>query len=640
MSAALKFNSASSSGIVVEISKRIQELTGVQLGEKQFHMVESRLQKRILDLELEDLDAYAVYYRNHSQSENEFLISILTTHHTYFFRESSHFDFIEKSLPELIAKARARPDHCLKVWSAGCSRGQEVFSLAMFLDFHLKIQAPDLKWEIWGSDVDPESVAIARNGVYRFDELKKVPNVYLGDHWAKGTGEISNFVKVKSRLRARCHFQPANLFKVGDYPKGMKFDIIFCRNVFIYFTPEQIEFVCKELLNCLDNNGLFFVGVSETLQYRKMGIEVLGPSIYRKKSSTKTIEVDRNANLKGTQVSKPKLVESEAQLVSAPIQGALHADLNRTLKVLVVDDSPSIQAIMKQILIPANGFEIVGRAMNGREAHELCGKLKPDVMTLDIHMPIQTGLEYLEKHFGQSHPPVVIVSSASREDADTAFKGLSLGASDFVEKPSLQNMKDRGEEICSKLKLAWKTKNLVLTRNHLDSSMAQKMESKISSEKLRIVLGRISDERKIIEIFQELKAPHPLTFVLAEGMGDLLTGWAARMSQSSAFPMKFWDCDSQKQLPREGIYLGDSLKFFSKFSSSSKSKNLSVLVLGEASANTIATLKTLSDAQILVEDFGQTKSVEKSLLLKVATDCVPVTSFAYMSQQYFIKGEK
>ena len=138
----------SDDAVVDFFSSEVSRLTGVQLGEKQRAMVESRLNKRSHELGLEGIQDYVEYYRERGQQETTALISLMTTHHTYFFREYSHFEYLEKNvLAKAVVAAKARGDKTVRIWSAACSRGQEVYSLAMFLDFHLKNMAPDVTFE-------------------------------------------------------------------------------------------------------------------------------------------------------------------------------------------------------------------------------------------------------------------------------------------------------------------------------------------------------------------------------------------------------------------------------------------------------------------------------------------------------------
>ena len=185
---------------------------GIQLGAAQHSMVESRVRKRLVELGIATLEEYAEYYRENEGEESEELISLLTTHHTYFFREPVQFRFLEEvALPQALNRMRARGESKLRIWSAACSTGQEVYTLAMFLQHHLPVLAPGVGFEILGTDVDKQSVTTARNGVYALREMKSIPLLYTADHWAKGSGDISGFAKAKPSLRDHCRFESYNL---------------------------------------------------------------------------------------------------------------------------------------------------------------------------------------------------------------------------------------------------------------------------------------------------------------------------------------------------------------------------------------------------------------------------------------------
>jgi len=129
--------------VVAEVSFIVSEMAGIQLGERQESMVENRLRTRMLKLNLPTFEDYLKFLKHNQETESQALLSLLTTHHTYFFREFSHFEhLLNHGLNSMIDKARARPDKTIRVWSAACSRGQEVYSLAMFFNFHLKHMAP------------------------------------------------------------------------------------------------------------------------------------------------------------------------------------------------------------------------------------------------------------------------------------------------------------------------------------------------------------------------------------------------------------------------------------------------------------------------------------------------------------------
>ncbi|MBX9704405.1 MAG: hypothetical protein K2X39_09660, partial [Silvanigrellaceae bacterium] len=182
------------SELIKEVSGLVHAITGIQLGERQYHMVESRTKKRIIQLGLKNEEEYYHYLQLNKNAEIKALVSLLTTHHTAFFRELKHFEFLENTgLPTLISLKRKKNDKTIKIWSTACSRGQEVYSLSMFMLHYLRTNAPDFTYEILGTDVDPESIEIAKNAVYLKKDIEEIPLHFLLDHWAKGTEEIKDY---------------------------------------------------------------------------------------------------------------------------------------------------------------------------------------------------------------------------------------------------------------------------------------------------------------------------------------------------------------------------------------------------------------------------------------------------------------
>lgn len=359
----------SATPLIEEVSKLVSEITGVQLGRRQAAMVESRLSRRMIQLGFNSQDQYLKYIQENQETEIAALVSLLTTHHTNFFREFSHFEFLaNQGLPKLIEIKRKRGEKTLTIWSAACSRGHEVYSLSMFLSHHLKKLAPEMSFKILGTDVDAESIALCKNGVYRWEEIKSIPSQYLAQHWIRGTGDISDFVKAKDTIKAFCEFSIANLLDFSKEMAGKTFDIIFCRNVFIYFTSEQIKQTTLALLKHLVPHGLLFVGISESLNGIELPIGYLAPSVYGHKGASKEAK-PAVAVAQPTATSRP-MPSMPAVAPSAPAQQLLAG----VLRVLCVDDSGTILTLLKKILTPDHGFEIVGTAMNGAEAAE---KRKP-----------------------------------------------------------------------------------------------------------------------------------------------------------------------------------------------------------------------------------------------------------------------
>ncbi len=412
---------------VRRVSKIVSEMAGIQLGEKQAPMVENRLKSRMIRLQIDSFDEYLQYLNANKESESQALISLMTTHHTFFFREFTQFEYLlNKGLSRLAQKAKSRGDKTIRIWSAACSRGQEVYSLAMFFKFHLMHMAPDVRFEIWGTDIDPDSVKIAQNAVYKTDELRQSPAMYLEGNWARGAGNVQDFSKAKNELVKHCHFSTANLLNCASFLEKKTFDLIFCRNVFIYFNPDQISQITQSFLKHLDPDGFIFLGVSETLNGLKLDVESAGPSVYQIKRKIQAVPS----------------TSQRPEIKPAP---------EKIFEVLSIDDSPVIHALIAKVLAPEFGFKVTATAKNGREALEILKTKKFDAITLDMHMPELDGVGFLKEYKDRSIP-IVILSSVNRDDMSIAQKALSLGASDYVEKPSLENLTQAGNEIRFKIK--------------------------------------------------------------------------------------------------------------------------------------------------------------------------------------------
>jgi chemotaxis protein methyltransferase CheR len=615
---------------IQKMAKLALELTGVQLSERHTDMIDSRFQKRLVDLGLKDLDAYLEYFEAHRADETPKLVSLLTTHHTYFFREFAHFEFLlNQALPALAPEVLARPDKKLRIWSAACSRGQEAYSLAMFLELHIKRIAPGMQYEIFGTDVDPESVEIAKNGVYLRNDLKEVPLSLLGDHWSRGTGDIAQYVKAKSSLRGKCKFQVGNLLgDLGPVTPESRYDLIFCRNVFIYFKEDQIKKISTDLMARLQPKGLFFIGLSESLTQLKLPIQSLGPSVYQHRvEAKKSALVSTAAQKKGSAAPAPIPPVTVAPVQTGPI------------RVLCVDDSPSILALLKKLLTKENGFEIVGTAMNGIEAHKKVSELKPDALTLDIHMPEMTGIEYLKKHYGPGHPPVVMVTSVSRENAELAGEALASGASDYVEKPALTNLAERGDEIRTKLRCAMLSQVQSTTKSlSLDREFQAHAAAVSADQSLRVVVLSLSHRKKLKSLLAEFATAHAPTILLVEGSAGALSGMGSILSKETGKTITFCE-QTPDQLGKDSIYLMDLATqvgpVWDKFGANRK---VSVMVFGDLSAGSSQKLLKYEGAQLILEDIGGGKGTKN--LMDVASDVVLATSFAYLSSEFLAAGSE
>ncbi len=531
-----------------EISEIMLQLTGVQFLDKQSGMIQSRLFKRMIELGLKEIKDYLTYLKDNFSTESKILVSLLTTHHTFFFREFYHFEFLLKEgLRQVIDDVRAQKQNKIRIWSAACSQGQEVYSLALFLDYHLAMMAPDLSYEILGTDIDIDCIKLAKNGVYRFEQIKEIPTIYSANHWQKGTGDIANYVRIKEPIKQRCQFVTSNLFDM-NLLMGQTFHLIFCRNVFIYFSPEQISNVSKNLLQLLSPKGYLFLGLSETLNGITLPIEQVGASVYVKKAQKKTLGHKGFEGNAAPAANSPALVPEVVNALTEPAAVMSSPDEKKKIRVLCVDDSPVILSLLKKIFTAEYNFVVVGTAVNGEDAHEMVKKFSPDIITLDIHMPELNGVEYLRKYYNEFHPPVVMVSSVSREDMEFGIQSLELGAMDFIEKPSLATLNDKADELRTKLRCAVEYKEQRHQQEaqlQLVKSFQKEFHSVGPVDCIRVCVGGLGDLQKIKSMISSSSNLHSAVVILLHGADSFLSLLI-----------------DKTQIPGKGVYAVDKTSVF------------------------------------------------------------------------------
>jgi chemotaxis protein methyltransferase CheR len=255
----------------------IYERCRVNLRRGKEELIKARLGKRMRELGFATLTDYCGYLR-HGADEDEFIavVDSLTTNFTNFLREEEHFRFmVREGLPAVLSKDRRR----FQIWSAACSTGEEVYSIAMYLEEHFPVlQGWD--WRITGSDVSTRVLAVARRAVYGEDRVKPVPPDWLPRHFQRGLGEWEGHYRVKPELAARVNWRRINL--VEDYEHGQPFEMIFCRNVMIYFDRATQEQFINRVCRCLVPGGYLLVGHSESLGGLDAPVHCVRPSIYRR----------------------------------------------------------------------------------------------------------------------------------------------------------------------------------------------------------------------------------------------------------------------------------------------------------------------------------------------------------------------
>ncbi|MEY3808181.1 MAG: chemotaxis protein methyltransferase [Pseudomonadota bacterium] len=250
----------------------IYRIAGISMSASKKPLVTSRLAKRLKHY---GLASYGEYFKMitaaSGKSELQMAVDLLTTNETHFFREPKHFDFLRQHILSL-----RKPGKTVRIWSAACSSGEEPYSIAMLLDEVLGI-AP---WEIIASDLSTRVLEKARNGLYPMERMLEIPQRYLSNYCLKGTGTQEGTLLIERKLRDRVQFEHYNLTETP--PKLGEFDVIFLRNVMIYFDLETKRQVVSRLLSLLRPGGHFLVGHSETLNGISADLRLVQPAIYQK----------------------------------------------------------------------------------------------------------------------------------------------------------------------------------------------------------------------------------------------------------------------------------------------------------------------------------------------------------------------
>lgn len=259
--------------------KRFSDLVyhkcGINLHDGKKTLVRARLGKRLRQGGFKDFNAY---YRFVSKGQNEQelvqLLDAISTNLTSFFREEKHFDFLKERLfPALLEKSQRK----IRVWSAGCSSGEEPYSLAMCTFEYFGLNN-GLDISILASDISTRVLSQAQKGVYRQERILNIKEPLLRKYFQKGAGRQMGNVRVKAFVRDRIRFERINLME--PFPFKEKFDIIFCRNVMIYFDKSTQERLVNKFYEALGTGGYLFIGHSESLTGVNHPFKYTMPTVY------------------------------------------------------------------------------------------------------------------------------------------------------------------------------------------------------------------------------------------------------------------------------------------------------------------------------------------------------------------------
>jgi chemotaxis protein methyltransferase CheR len=263
-----------------QFKKLIYDLAGIDLAPSKKMLVAGRLSKRLRHYQL---GTYSEYYKlvtgRDNPEERQIMVDLLTTNETYFYREPDHFHFLEQKILPAWSERRT-----FRAWSAAASSGEEAYTIGMIL---MEKLGEYRSWEVVGTDISQRMVEMAQNGHYLMDTAKILPRPYLTRYCLKGVREQEGTFLIDKKIRNRVKFIHANLN--AELPNlGGPFDLIFLRNVLIYFNTATKQQVVKRVLRQLRSGGYCFIGHAESLMGMNdeeilSGIYSIAPTIYRKR---------------------------------------------------------------------------------------------------------------------------------------------------------------------------------------------------------------------------------------------------------------------------------------------------------------------------------------------------------------------
>ena len=495
----------------------VRELCAIHLTGAKKELVQTRLTPLIQALNLKSYQEY----RKHMQScprngaEWQRLINAITTNKTDFFREAAHMTYMfEKFLPEW---NKQNPTRKLRLWCAASSTGEEAYSLAMVLE---KFFGGADRYEILASDIDTNVIDHAKNAVYPVSRIGEIPQDFRSNVTV-GTGDVKSWFRIKKTIQNRIRFEVKNLISFPFTSFGT-FDLIFCRNVFIYFKPETIEEITRYFYDVLQPSGLLCIGHSESIQGLPSCWENVAPSVLRKRSGKAIVSPEPAVVKKPTNVVPTSTTKSNKK------------------RVLIVDDSLTVQKLLSAVIGKDPNLEVVGAIADPREVDNAILTLKPDVMTLDMNMPHKDGCQVLEDIIPKYRTPTVMITALAKEEGTQVLRALELGAVDYIQKPSMGELESMQGLINEKILIAASVK--VRAQGVLKTAplKAQQTKQKASSQFSRMIaIGSSTGGTEALKhILTDLPANIPPIVIVQHIPANFSKALAERLNTLCAFEVK------------------------------------------------------------------------------------------------------
>lgn len=259
-----------------ELTRYIKANYGINLTEKKL-LIEGRLSNVLIEKGFNNFSEYMKYvFADTSGKEMNLLINKLTTNHTFFLRESNHFNFFRDNiLPSLENNVKERD---LRIWSAGCSSGEEPYTLAMIIADYFAQEKKNWDTKILATDISHRVLEMAQNGIYNQESIENIPKYWRLKYFNKIDNE--NY-KISDEIKNEIIFRVFNLME-NTFPFKKKFHVIFCRNVMIYFEPKTKMELVEKFYELTEPGGYLFIGHSESINKNETRYNYVMPSVYRK----------------------------------------------------------------------------------------------------------------------------------------------------------------------------------------------------------------------------------------------------------------------------------------------------------------------------------------------------------------------
>lgn len=262
------------------ISDLIYNRAGIHLTDGKKNLVVGRLTKILQQMNMATFDEYLDYVDNDKSNKSlSILINKITTNHTYFWREKGHFDyFVESVLPEIVKKKRERHENDLRIWCAGCSFGDEAYTLMMLMMEFFGSEYSHWSAGLLATDISTDALTTAVQGLYPPERLRDLPQHLLRKYFQKTN---DGFYQVADSVRKEIIFRRFNFMR-EVFPFKKPFDVIFCRNVMIYFDKPTRDTLVRKFAQNTVKDGYLFIGHSESIGRSDETYQYVKPAVYRK----------------------------------------------------------------------------------------------------------------------------------------------------------------------------------------------------------------------------------------------------------------------------------------------------------------------------------------------------------------------